>query len=56
MPTGWVNELSAGPTNGAKGFMMFVCNMELTTDGQGNNIQYQTFLLIAIEGLSARRA
>ena len=36
MSTGWVNELSAGPVAGAKGFMFFVCNMELTTDGQGN--------------------
>lgn len=31
---GWVNELCAGGTNGAKGFWFFICNMELTTEGQ----------------------
>ena len=33
---GWVNELLAGGAGGAKGFMFFICNMELTTEGQGN--------------------
>ncbi|XP_068709633.1 insulin-degrading enzyme-like [Montipora foliosa] len=31
---GWVNELVAGGIGGAKGFMFFICNMELTTEGQ----------------------
>lgn len=33
--SGWVNALVAGPLEGAKGFMFFLCNMELTTEGQG---------------------
>ena len=33
--TGWVNELMAGGLGGGKGFMFFICNMELTTEGQG---------------------
>lgn len=35
--TGWVNELMAGASAGAKGFMFFICNMELTNEGQGMN-------------------
>lgn len=31
---GWVNELMAGGLGGGKGFMFFICNMELTTEGQ----------------------
>lgn len=31
---GWVNELMAGASAGAKGFMFFICNMELTNEGQ----------------------
>ncbi|PFX29777.1 insulin-degrading enzyme-like [Stylophora pistillata] len=31
---GWVNELVAGGAGGAKGFMFFICNMELTSEGQ----------------------
>lgn len=30
---GWINLLSAGSNNGAKGFMFFIVNMELTDDG-----------------------
>ena len=38
--TGWVNELVAGGAGGAKGFMFFICNMELTTEGQGNCLNF----------------
>ncbi|XP_027042212.1 insulin-degrading enzyme-like [Pocillopora damicornis] len=31
---GWVNELVAGGASGARGFMFFICNMELTSEGQ----------------------
>ncbi|XP_015771997.1 PREDICTED: insulin-degrading enzyme-like [Acropora digitifera] len=31
---GWVNELMAGGLGGGKGFSFFICNMELTTEGQ----------------------
>lgn len=37
-PTGWVNELVAGGASGARGFMFFICNMELTSEGQGNHV------------------
>ena len=38
--TGWVNELVAGGAGGAKGFMFFICNMELTTEGLGDYFNF----------------
>ena len=40
--TGWVNELVAGGAGGAKGFMFFICNMELTTEGLGKFYFFST--------------
>lgn len=32
---GWCNFLEAGPAGGAKGFMFFCVNVDLTEDGEG---------------------
>lgn len=32
---GWCNELLAGPSEGANGFMFFIVNVDLTEDGEG---------------------
>jgi len=34
---GWVNELVAGQHSGAKGFMFFGVNVDLTESGIGNS-------------------
>ena len=33
---GWVNHLVAGQKSGAKGFMFFTVNVDLSEDGIGN--------------------
>jgi insulysin len=37
LSTGWANSLGAGPMDGAKGFMFFICNIELTESGLGES-------------------
>ena len=32
---GWCSTLNAGPSLGAKGFMFFMVNVDLTEDGEG---------------------
>lgn len=35
---GWCNFLGAGPVGGAKGFMFFSINVDLTADGEGDYV------------------
>ena len=44
-----MNNLLAGGMEGAKGFMFFICNMELTTEGQGlvNNSSFKGYMKIS---------
>jgi len=48
---GWVNELVAGGAAGAKGFMFFICNMELTTEGQDHVYEIVTCVFQYLEML-----
>jgi hypothetical protein len=34
---GWANALGAGSMEGAKGFMFFICDIELTESGLGKS-------------------
>ena len=48
--TGWVNALVAGEVEGAKGFMFFICNMELTTEGLSKSYATSEMLAVILAG------
>ncbi|EDO37735.1 predicted protein [Nematostella vectensis] len=48
---GWVNALVAGALDGAKGFMFFMCNMELTNEGQDHIFEISTSVFQYLEML-----
>ena len=52
--SGWVNELVGGQHSGAKGFMFFGVNVDLTEDGIGIIVNVVICMLITLPYLTIR--